>query len=685
MMNSVLLLLILVFLVNYGECVKIGEVHANESSDINEDRRKRMRLVLESEAASLITTEASKVAGPNNSRSDLIYSCGCGDLRDLKNLVENFKNTRSFALPCSKCGQSLSLPDFLKFIDKMADDPATSANEKATNTPILSMRAVNTLISINAQIKDLQISADQTIGTFEIEWAGEKFKINLDNRKFLNLKGADLLTLSMILCGIHGNIDILKVFISLGADINATPKNKGSLLQLAIKHNKIAFIEYLISIGIILDIETINYGFITHYALQLDNLHVLRLLLNAGANLESVDKEGKTILTKAIETNNRAALALLSNYYPSAQDLNEIIDKIIEADDAEAMGKVFNLKLIDSTRTIEIIANLAANSTKIFQYLFKNFNFSKSVPLIAFYHAIKAGKMDNVDYLISRGYGLNTIINGEIGILAYTISYNDEVVVKKLLELGTKPTEETQIDKVMIETIKKGNPNMLKLIFGPGMKAFQDLGFERIRKSLVFACKVGNLGIIEDLYSMAGSKFEEHRLAAAYMSKNEEIFINFLNRGFTSSLSGGLIHFFMHNILMEGDRPRSIEAALQKGANIYLELMTDNIYANIVKANPAFETRITRYEIAAVTALLYSRTKSMEVILKSGFNPNVRIFSGSSTLLHLACELNNIEMAGLLLKYGADNNALDNNHMAPFSHTNNPELFAQLQNMNHLL
>lgn len=366
-------------------------------------------------------------------------------------------------------------------------------------------------------------------------------------------------------------------------------------------------------------------------------------------------------------------------------DLNKIIDNVTEADDSIAMSTLIRLNLVNACKYFGVTFKYTANTRKIFGDLYQRFKFSDHEKIFAFYYAIKAGRMDNVQLLKSSGFDLNKIKDQGTGILEYAIRYEDEFVVQKLLQMGVKPTEKTEIDKIVIETIKASNINILKLIFGAGLNSFKSMDYDNIRKLLVFACKIGNLSIIEELFGHAGSLSEGQRLEIAHLSKNDEIFMNFLNRGFVNRLGNGTINWFMHEILVEGDRPKLMKAIAESGANIYEENMVYNIYSGMLRANSALERRLTPSDSPSVTALIHSRNKSMEVFLEQGFNPNHRIFSGTSTLLHLACELKNVEIAKLLIKYGADTNALDKNNRTPFSYIDNSEMLAKLQDMSEFL
>lgn len=654
---------------SYGE----KRVISDEKIDQME---KRMRVSSHS-----TTTEAF---GASIFDSPTTHRCSCGQELSWNNLVNDFHKSRSFSIPCPTCNHQHALPDLLTEISTMARESVHRVDRMGLSRSISKYAPLTILIILNADIKEIQISSDQSIARFQVEWGGQTLEIEQDNQKCILENRISLMEYCLLSCGVHGNIKWLKKLISFRVNPNIMSKWQNTVLHNAINFKKVDIVKYLIEIGVRLDINSGVHGLPTHFALKVNNLFALDLLLKAGADLESVDMGGKTILTKASEADNLAALALLSQYYPQLTlSLTSIVERIIKTDNSKAMMIILGLKIEFFDKEHKIIALAAKRSTKVFATLSSCYKHSKSFAIVSFCNALVAGRMDNVEVLKSHGFNLNDHGRRGISVLSYAISEKDKKLVEKLLEMGAT-MDETQGEAFLVEAIKKNSLKVVQLLL-KSIERFKENNVPRAIRILKLACKIGNLNAIEELLSRNDIFAVDFHLISAFQSGNIEIFKHFLNRGFVHKLIDGTISWFMHNILIVIDLPDVIQTILQRGANFYKDTMSANIHKIILEAHPVLGSRLTHVDTPAVTALLFSRTRSMKVFLDHGFNPNYRIFSGTTTLLHLACELKNIEIARLLIKYGADTNALDNYSHSPFSYIDNSDIHAQLQDMSEFL
>jgi ankyrin repeat protein len=127
--------------------------------------------------------------------------------------------------------------------------------------------------------------------------------------------------------------------------------------------------------------------------------------------------------------------------------------------------------------------------------------------------------------------------------------------------------------------------------------------------------------------------------------------------GFDFRLQNGKICFLLHTIVIFGDT-EVLRFLLEKGADIYEapDEFTQKMISN----------RITgcRFKTcpAAVFAVLLGHTQILELFLEFGFDPNYRfsMFDGTTwSLLHAACGLNLVDVARILISFGADTNCID--------------------------
>ncbi len=100
-----------------------------------------------------------------------------------------------------------------------------------------------------------------------------------------------------------GNLEIVKVTLELGADIDAVSKNKFSAtpLQGAAAMQNVELARFLISRGANVNCRGEGGGSPLHEAAGSGQLELAKLLLDHGANLNAKDDNGKTPLTIALE------------------------------------------------------------------------------------------------------------------------------------------------------------------------------------------------------------------------------------------------------------------------------------------------------------------------------------------------------------------------------------------------
>ena len=137
-----------------------------------------------------------------------------------------------------------------------------------------------------------------------------------------------------------------------------------------------------------------------------------------------------------------------------------------------------------------------------------------------------------------------------------------------------------------------------------------------------------------------------------------------ISRGCSIKLRNGGYSYVLHGLVHHG-REDLIKILLKKGASLYEPC--DLYFAKILlNFHPQYEDMILKSYPAAVSAIILSKLNILGLFLETGLNPNTRIFNSSSTLLHLACERNDINAARLLIKFGADTNSVNSQGKNPF-------------------
>ena len=143
----------------------------------------------------------------------------------------------------------------------------------------------------------------------------------------------------------------------------------------------------------------------------------------------------------------------------------------------------------------------------------------------------------------------------------------------------------------------------------------------------------------------------------------------FINLGITAVQSDGKTNWMLSRLALTESSEMLEFLFANCGVNVYEEVM--------LKDRPD--------QTPLMLAISFKRIKNIEVFLKHGYNPNRRIFNETSTLLHHAVKSRSFDIANLLIRYGADTNAIDSEGRTAFSHVQNQEIIDQSKNMDNFL
>ena len=193
----------------------------------------------------------------------------------------------------------------------------------------------------------------------------------------------------LILAVQHGNLNMVKELINLGADINITDNIGLTPLYYSIYYNKPEVFKYLISKGANINIKsTNNCKTIIAEAVKKNLIEAVTLLLEHGSDINTVDCYGNTPL-----------MIVIDNKYNDIAKI--LIDKGAEIDKQ-------NKYAAENTITYAIIAD----NIEIVGYLIekdkKNLNLQDSkygeTPLMC---AVVNGKVDIIKILLDHGADVN--------------------------------------------------------------------------------------------------------------------------------------------------------------------------------------------------------------------------------------------------------------------------------------
>jgi len=116
---------------------------------------------------------------------------------------------------------------------------------------------------------------------------------------------------------IDGSLDIAKVLVDAGADINMKSTEGYTPLFVAVQNKHKPVVEYLISKGARIDEKNgQNNDTALHKACVTGSLEVVKILVDAGADINAVNKQGETPNDFAVENNHQSIVDYLESLQP---------------------------------------------------------------------------------------------------------------------------------------------------------------------------------------------------------------------------------------------------------------------------------------------------------------------------------------------------------------------------------
>ncbi|WP_342255471.1 ankyrin repeat domain-containing protein [Spiroplasma endosymbiont of Poecilobothrus nobilitatus] len=238
----------------------------------------------------------------------------------------------------------------------------------------------------------------------------KKIKNNINNKSYLNI--GCLHWASLNLKNIN-NLEITKLLIDNGADVNLQDENGTTPIYYAISTDNIEIVKLLIDNGA--DVKNINKNGLTplYYAIILDKKEMVQFLINNGADVNLRDKNGLTPLHFAIDENNKEMVQFLINN-----------------------GADVNIKITSTGATILHYA-IIKNKKEMVKLLINNgADVNKGVDsLIPLNYAI-GEKKEMIQLLIDNGADVNLQDENGLTPLYYAINTENIEIVKLLLTNG---------------------------------------------------------------------------------------------------------------------------------------------------------------------------------------------------------------------------------------------------------
>ncbi|QMV46176.1 hypothetical protein HC358_03815 [Wolbachia pipientis] len=519
-----------------------------------------------------------------------------------------------------------------------------------------------------------------------------------------------------------GKWDVVKLLISNGAKFNNETTVQGTPLHFAVQEGNLNMVRFLLDEGADIESQDKDNKKPLHLAVDANRLSVVKLLLDRGANVNVTDMYGKTPLDLAVEEDMIEVLKkaqLDQGLLINARDgnLDKVKDLIAQGANLETKDNNDNTTLHNACSNghlkvveylIEKGASVKAKNkdgktpldlavqkgyTDILQTI-EQLQSDLNEKLLS---AVKNGDLNKVEDLISQGTSLEVKDSNGNTLLHYA-SQNDHLeVVEYLIEKGASlraknKDGETPLDLAVqknyigiIEFLKKTqldlDKELLAVANGDDLNRVKDLvsqgaSLEAKDNSnntpLHNACNNGHVKVVEYLVEEGASlkaknKDGEAPLHVAVQHDGTFEVIEFI---LSRDLSG--INDITNNgrtplhLAIQGNKLNTVELLLRKGASIAvkdkngktpLDLAKQEDYTNIIEMIEEVQSGLDEKLLMAVKD---NNLNEVGDLINRNANVNAKD-KYSWTPLHWAVFKNRLEVAGFLVKKGADINAASEN------------------------
>ena len=452
-----------------------------------------------------------------------------------------------------------------------------------------------------------------------------------------------------------GNIQLAQILVENGCNVNVINDMQQTPLMVALMtpHNMVAL--YLISVGSAFNIYDVSLLTPLHYASMNMNFDVAHTLINEGAPVNFADIYGRTPVYYAAKT---ASANTLSNY----------------------LAAKANIFITDYKGRTPLHAACQAGNAEIVSYLINSYPtaFADDDRLTPLHLACKHDKPNIVEYYVNKQDGLNLRdCRGDTPM--HTAVRKDNVAcVEVLIRIGANPmivnfAGETPI----VLAAAKGKKKCLTFFLQVGLKLNPEDGYLALKDSLL----AGDFDYATELIKLGVSVRAHHwgrcLLTLAVVQKRLDIVkflclhkvMETLDRMDLAPFAYAYI-FDQREILDEmlkqypGKRQNDIldmfspdlakrREAVHKSTPEEVNAIRQNIlHAPLMKVPPELKDKGAFLVQILVNAIHDGNAALISSIFDYGMNPNATF--DNQTLLSIAVEDNQYEVAEFLIKRGAD-------------------------------
>lgn len=251
---------------------------------------------------------------------------------------------------------------------------------------------------------------------------------------------------------------------------------------------------------------------------------------------------------------------------------------------------------------------------------------------------IQMGNIDSVKFLIENNADLNIVGPDENTPLHFAILHDNAEIVELLMK--TNRVDLNAVNKLKRNHVQSaaclGKLNALRVLLENGAPS--------------------------NIITSEGYSLLQYVIAMGPTSSVKFL----LNRGFMPIGKDGIFSYVLH-LAVCLKRTGNIMFLLTNGADPNAH-MPAPVLTYIQKSFPTYAPNFSRTDPAIVVAVLTENFEVFKALLEAGTDPNTKIFNFGCSLLHLVCQIGNVQMAKHLIALGVDHHSLDLNQRTPFSY-----------------
>lgn len=610
-------------------------------------------------------------------------TCPCGKSTHFSCLIKYFNsNEDANDYSCPICDRKMSIQDFLKYKN-------WNFHERVKTPEFVGLRA---FVSINFKIKTITILEDENLAIFDAERNGINIIFKFQNHNILKDKEMNAIESAFVFAAIVGNLYLIKFISENYNEIFCKGDIFEAAMFFAIEAYKFESLKLLLDLDITPNFEPSVYKRFLIEAIKGDKPHILDALVKGITDLSEYQHEGKSLLSLAIDLKSEKCIGVLLLKTILPDDVNgpielqnnyvyAMISDIIINSNVNGLKNILKLRIpivmLRNGKHFSVLEMAAAQgSREIFNMLMESgIRFDKDQlreKIRCYYYALLHDRAEILDMM--KNFDINQAQKNGLNILQYAIYFSNAKMVEKALNLGADVNLATEtLGYPLHHAIFKNKKEIVTILLrnGASLEFVDKYGCNGIEIALkegsveVFKAITDHLGT-EIYYNAEG--FNTLQLAIKY--GNIEMVKYFVNQGVTAIKSDGSTNFMLSKICSRENSELLDYLLGSCGANVYEQ---------------DFGRTKNSIIFPPTAAIIYGQIKNLEVLLKYGLDPNRRIKNENSTLLHQAIKSEKFDIAHLLIKYGADTNALDNLGRTAFSYVQNEETVKKLKNMDDYL